>query len=139
MWVLKRCRDEGLLPNNVINVRVRQPKSVGEFERYSIANCAVEAKFIREKEQNPEVEKESNIVRLDSITDNMLSEGIQNIVIHPDASDQNERIDSEIKSNTHESDDSDSDSDSVESKRAVRQNRFCFDDSSSSSDDTQEE
>ncbi len=129
MWVLKRCRDEGLLPNNVINVRVRQPKSVGEFERYSIANCAVEAKFIREK-QKSEVEKKD-------ITDNILSEGIENIDIDPDASDKNEGNDLEIKSNTHESDSSDSDS--VESERAVSQNRFCFDDSSSSSDDTEEE
>jgi hypothetical protein len=52
--VFKRCREEGLLQNNLIRVRVRQPKSTGEFERYTIANCAVEAKFMREKESKSE-------------------------------------------------------------------------------------
>ena len=50
LWVFKRCREEGLLVNNLIRVRVRQPKSAGEFERYSLDNCAVEAKFMRERE-----------------------------------------------------------------------------------------
>lgn len=50
LWVLKQCRDEGLLENNLIRVRVRQPKSGSEEERYTLENCAVEAKFIREKD-----------------------------------------------------------------------------------------
>ena len=54
LWVLKRCRDEGLLENNhnLIRVRVRQPKSGGEEGRYTLENCSVEAKFIREKDPN---------------------------------------------------------------------------------------
>jgi len=48
--VFKRCREEGLLENNLIRVRVRQPKSGSEEERYTLENCSVEAKFIREKE-----------------------------------------------------------------------------------------
>ena len=53
LWVLKRCREEGLLErshnnNNKIRVRVRQPKSQAERERYTIEKCAVEAKFLRE-------------------------------------------------------------------------------------------
>lgn len=51
LWVLKRCREEGLLlrSNNEIKVRVRAPKSSSEAERYSVRNCALEAKFLRER------------------------------------------------------------------------------------------
>ena len=48
LWVLKRCREEGLLDNNVIKVRVRDPKSDAEAERYSVENCALEAKIMQE-------------------------------------------------------------------------------------------
>lgn len=59
LWVLKRCREEGLLQryNNEIKVRMRGPKSSSEMERYSVHNCAVEAKFLREKAPLPEKEK----------------------------------------------------------------------------------
>jgi hypothetical protein len=46
LWVLKRCKEEGLL--NQIRVRVRAPKSKAEAERYCVANCALEAKVMRE-------------------------------------------------------------------------------------------
>ena len=51
LWVLKRCREEGLLQStkHQILVRVRKPKSQSEKERYTIAKCAVEAKIIPEK------------------------------------------------------------------------------------------
>lgn len=53
LWVLKQCHKEGLLDNerynNKIPVRVRMPKSGAEAERYSVDNCALEAKFMREK------------------------------------------------------------------------------------------
>ena len=50
LWVLKRCREEGLLlpNNNTIRVRVRPPKSPAEAQRYTVENCALEAKFLRE-------------------------------------------------------------------------------------------
>lgn len=48
LWVLKRLREEGLLPNNEIAVRVRAPKSDAEKQRYSLENCALEAKLMRE-------------------------------------------------------------------------------------------
>lgn len=48
LWVLKRCREEGLLENNQVRVRVRHAKSCAESERYTLQNCAVEAKFMRE-------------------------------------------------------------------------------------------
>lgn len=48
LWVFKRLREEGLLPNNQIAVRVRAPKSDAEKTRYSLENCALEAKLMRE-------------------------------------------------------------------------------------------
>lgn len=48
LWVLKRCREEGLLENNVIRVRVRNPKSEAELRRYTVENCTLEAKFMRD-------------------------------------------------------------------------------------------
>ncbi len=54
LWVLKQCREEGLLQNNLIPVRVRHPKSDAEAKRYSLANCALEAKFLREPKPNSE-------------------------------------------------------------------------------------
>jgi len=49
--VLKRCREEGLLAgddNNMVQVRVREPKSASEAARYSLKNCVLEAKIMRE-------------------------------------------------------------------------------------------
>jgi hypothetical protein len=56
LWVLKRCREEGLLENDQIRVRVRQPKSNAESERYTLKNCAVEAKFMREPQPKQKLE-----------------------------------------------------------------------------------
>lgn len=49
LWVLKRCRDEGLLPNNQVYARVRKPKSEQEARRYTVENCALDAKIMQEK------------------------------------------------------------------------------------------
>lgn len=50
LYVLKRCREEGLLipTDNKIPVRVREPKSSSEMERYSVENCVLEAKIVKE-------------------------------------------------------------------------------------------
>lgn len=48
LWVLKRCREEGLLKDNQITVRVRPPKSAAESVRYTVENCSLEAKLMRE-------------------------------------------------------------------------------------------
>ena len=50
LWVLKKCKEEGLLPDadQLILVRARGPKSYDEEERYTIKNCALQAKFMRE-------------------------------------------------------------------------------------------
>lgn len=49
LWVLKQCRKEGLLQDNVVRVRVRLPKSKAEAERYTLDKCALEAKFMRQE------------------------------------------------------------------------------------------
>lgn len=50
LWVLKRCREEGLLgSDNLVQVRVRAAKSEAETNRYTLSNCALEAKFLNEK------------------------------------------------------------------------------------------
>ncbi|KAL3937947.1 MAG: hypothetical protein SGBAC_007049 [Bacillariaceae sp.] len=61
LWVLKRCREEGLLQNNQIFVRVRKPKSEQEAQRYSLENCALEAKIIPEnKSRGPRTATNDN-------------------------------------------------------------------------------
>ena len=54
LWVLKRCREEGLLENNLMQVRVRKAKSDAELARYSIENCALEAKIMKEGRRRKE-------------------------------------------------------------------------------------
>ena len=51
LWILKQLRAGGYLEKqgNKVKVRVRQPKSQSERERYSIANCALNAKIMVEK------------------------------------------------------------------------------------------
>lgn len=52
LWVLKQCHREGLLDNerynNKIGVRARVARSQAETLRYTVDNCALEAKFMRE-------------------------------------------------------------------------------------------
>ncbi len=52
LWVLKQCHREGLLDNerynNKIGVRARVARSQAEKLRYTVNNCALEAKFMRE-------------------------------------------------------------------------------------------
>ncbi|KAL7513982.1 hypothetical protein ACHAXN_011854 [Cyclotella atomus] len=53
LWVFKQLREGGYLttrvPENTVNVRVREVKSQSERERYTLENCSLDAKFIREK------------------------------------------------------------------------------------------
>ena len=56
LWVLKRLREEGHLEKfgNKVAVRVRRPKSQQEKERYTLKNCALEARLIPEKKKRPQ-------------------------------------------------------------------------------------
>lgn len=74
LWVLKRCREEGLLPNNenLVRVRVRAPKSASEVSRYTLENCAGEAKFLREAPPRSKKYDDGNTeVREDNTTTNL--------------------------------------------------------------------
>lgn len=59
LWVLKRCKEENLLAktNGLIKVRVREPKSQNERQRYTIQNCSLDATFIREATNTDEKRK----------------------------------------------------------------------------------
>jgi hypothetical protein len=68
LWVLKRCREEGLLVNNQIRVRVRHAKSSAELERYTLQNCALEAKFMREPLMKQQRMNEADVHEVSDIT-----------------------------------------------------------------------
>ncbi|KAL3769002.1 hypothetical protein ACHAW5_007828 [Stephanodiscus triporus] len=50
LWVLKHCHKEGLLDNVQYNNSIAGSESGAEAQRYTIENCALEAKFTREGE-----------------------------------------------------------------------------------------
>ena len=152
LWVFKRCRDEGLLPNNVIRVRVRQPKSTGEFERYSIDNCAVEAKFFRESErshdttheQDGEKEKLSCNEKQISVKNLKINDNIdeKNDIgshchdIHEDNNAVNDEVDGKEEDSIKSGSESDEDEDHFQSSN---KNRFCFGDESSDDETSADE
>jgi hypothetical protein len=64
LWVLKQCRDQGLLQStdHQIQVRVRSPKSSAEAERYTLEKCALEAKVMKEPKtatKAPQIDSDS--------------------------------------------------------------------------------
>ena len=135
LWVFKRCREEDLLPNNVISVRVRQPKSIAELERYSITNCAVEAKFMREKENKSEQAQTA-----DKTVDSTIKQHIDESIIKSIENIKIETNQSILVMNDDKDEDDDDEntlsSASDVSQQPRNQNRFCFDnDSSDESDD----
>jgi hypothetical protein len=78
LWVLKRCREEGLLVphNNQIFVRVRKPKSQQEAARYSLEHCALEAKIMPEKPKGPKPEQEPKQPREEKSTSTPRSDNL---------------------------------------------------------------
>ena len=54
LWVLKQLREEGALVDDRVQVRVRSFKSDVERQRFSIENCSLNAKVVREKQRAPE-------------------------------------------------------------------------------------
>ncbi len=126
--MLKRCREEGLLENDLIKVRVRQPKSINELARYSIENCAVEAKFIREREFKKEVQ-DNNDERSSTCSNNSRIEGKRSLSHSASKIIQNINIDrsDDISVNVR---------DSEHLSLAAYTNRFCFDDDGSSDNES---
>jgi hypothetical protein len=87
LWVLKRCREEGLLENNQIRVRWRQPKSAAEAQRYTLEKCALEAKFIREPNAKAKLAVVEDLEEL--------ANKIDELVVQPDTDKSHEVLDSE--------------------------------------------
>jgi hypothetical protein len=165
LWVLKRCREEGILQptNNLIQVRVREPKSDNEFKRYSLANCAIDAKFMREKEtkiievdddkEEEKIEENGNekgrgnnfindkanpdhcvVPIMESMEKLKVDNNQTGIKTYDEKDDENNDKDDE-DDNKDEDSKQDSESDEETKRRPVFTNRFCFDDSSEESSD----
>jgi hypothetical protein len=146
LWVLKRLREEGHLEKygNKIAVRVRRPKSQQERERYTLANCALEARIIPEKkktQQQPENQNQpqQNENRSQSSKPKHLENNVD-VDINIDEGDDDGNGDEEGIDDNVENDDEDSDSDDDDDSQAgvTMRNRFAItmlDDSSSSDDD----
>ena len=122
LYVLKRCREEGLLKgtNNLILVRVREPKSQSEIERYTVSNCAVEAKIIPEKRAK---EKRTHGNNAGSCHESNVNK-IAGYMVKPDDDGDNHTNDDadDGDDDDDESDDSDSGCDSKKSKYSNRFN-----------------
>jgi hypothetical protein len=120
LWVLKRCREEGLLANtnHKIQVRVREPKSKAERERYSVKNCVLEAKIVPEKQQQQHRTHDQQSVSHENHHDN--KEGIAKKERKSDEySDEDEKTTSHNnrKSDDESGGESDDDDDFVPSNR----------------------
>lgn len=117
LWVLKRCREEGLLPNNQIFVRVRKPKSEQEALRYSLENCALEAKIMIDKAKKSKPET--------NISQNSKEDNDDERIKNSSDADELLSIQTREKVAINESDsDDDSDDDSSDDSPSPASNRF---------------
>lgn len=110
LWVLKQCREEGLLTNNTIQVRVRQPKSAAEAERFTLEKCALEARFLRDPSSSKEQLKKNGKVESALVSSSSgkhkHTERLEQKLVNKDDPDENS-----VKEEEEESDESDSDGD----------------------------
>ena len=125
--------------NNKISVRVRLPKSKAEAERYTVANCALEAKFMREgapkkkKVQSNGKDNDKKQTASFDDTDSDKKEVIGNEVVSKEISDKFDNM----NTGREEDDDDESDSESSDDDDNIaHDNPFNFaDDSDSESSD----
>lgn len=161
LWVLKRCREEGLLERNLIQVRVRKPKSSKEAQRYTIENCALEAKFLRERQEEKVTDKgechekkDGDVINNDSESDDATSsDEIVGDGVVPDVVGQSMEslrlekevipAETEVEVTNLQLDESDKSVESEEDSHSSSPNRhtfhrntFCFDDDETSSSDS---
>lgn len=95
LWVLKRCAEEGLLtdPEGRITVRARDMKRYTEEERYTVENCALEAKFMYEPKKK---DKAATDEKKDTEKEKQVSTEISNLSLIDDKkNDDNEESDDE--------------------------------------------
>ena len=156
LWVLKRCREEGLLKDGLIRVRVREAKSAVELERYSIKNCALEAKFMREQApvdinegtkslslQDPDkndIVKEKSCPQSDDPDINADERSIQkgDTSLNENASESESEQDISIDDDGNVESDEESSTSADEAPQQQYKNPFCLGDSSDSSDSDSE-
>lgn len=117
LWVLKRCREEGLLPDNRIYVRVRKPKSEQEALRYSIDNCVLEAKFMPEKLQG-------NISEDNEDTSEHIEKDVSGIKLNRVEPSQNQDMSDTLLGNNTEASGNETESEESEDEQAPTLNRF---------------
>jgi len=142
LWVIKQCHREGLLDNerynNKISVRIRLPKSKVEAERYTVANCALEAKFMREgapKKKKVHGNGKDNETKQTASSDDTDSDKkeVSNEVVSKEISDKFSNMNT---GREEEDDDDESDSESSDDDNIAHDNPFNFaDDSDSESSD----
>jgi len=120
LWVFKKCKEEGLLPGDgLILARVRAVKSYSEGERYTLENCALQAKFMHEpkrKTGKKEDQKEDNFHDAENVP---LEKKDNNIEKGNDEGPEKKTNDSD----KHELSDNDEDAESSDDDRAFS-NRF---------------
>ena len=112
LWVLKRCREEGMLQtsNNQVQVRVRTIKSTAETQRYTLANCVLEAKVMRESADAGSCKRdEENRGKLKNHRKGSRSPKID--LDDNDKSIELARVNGEMESSSNNSDDDDDDDD----------------------------
>ena len=134
---MKQCREEGLLERdgNLIRVRVREAKSTAEMERYTVENCALEAKFIREKKLGS-ISGEERSDRHEEAA--CLEESMKAVKLQQEVSLSNQPLkeaDDNEKSRSTKGDNLNKDSDESSDEEIIErpyQNPFCVGDSDSS-------
>jgi hypothetical protein len=120
LWVLKRCREEGLLENHLIFVRVRSAKSDAEAARYSLENCSLEARIMPEK----------RLVNSEGATKTELSQekkddnNCDRLRMVQDDSAESSGVPAKQQSTRENNDSSDEDADSSDDDRGGSSNRF---------------
>lgn len=132
LWVLKRLREQGHLEKfgNKVAVRVRRPNSQKEKERYTLSNCALEARLIPEKKKTP-AQKQSQ-TQSQSEQDETEKEGSQDDNDYTGDDDEDQAVKQESD------DESDDDEDDEPRPIVTMKNRFAnmmMDDSSSDEDE----
>jgi len=131
-WVLKRCREENLIKNNLIRVRYRKPKTPAEAARYSLENCAIDAKIMQKPIETDQVSSNLESMKISDGDDSKEDAEHKNT---DDGTDQNSKANR--GEDTDSNDQSDDDTDIVTEK--THKNPFALVDFSDSSDESEEE
>mmetsp|Transcript_20807 Transcript_20807/g.41625 ORF Transcript_20807/g.41625 Transcript_20807/m.41625 type:complete len:217 (+) Transcript_20807:56-706(+) len=120
LWVFKKCKEEGLLPGDgLILARVRAVKSYSEGERYTLENCALQAKFMHEPKRKTGKKEDQNEDNFHDAENVPLEKKDNNIEKGNDEGPEKKTNDSD----KHELSDNDEDAESSDDDRAFS-NRF---------------